>query len=606
MERFLRTLQERRLDRIAVGYAVVGWVLVQAASIGLPTFDAPPWLLRAFIIFVLIGFPLTLAGVWFATPHVQGVSKGRKVKPAHAAAMGIFAVIILFVAADLSYELSHLGQKPAAPPAAAPEISAATIAVLPFVNMSGDPNKDYFSDGISEELLNDLANTPALRVAARTSSFAFKGKNQDIKEIARLLGVKHVLEGSVRESGAHLRITAQLINAADGYHLWSETYDREMTDVLAVQDEIAHAITKALTHKLLPERQVGATQKPVAIDPEAYRAYLMGQHELGPRTQEGVEKALVLFVKTTKLAPDFAEGFAALARAQINTSEYHAERTDLIPAAEVSLERALKLDPDNLNALASRLDLAMHRLDWQSAGADARRMMAINPNSATVLHEMFRYYQIMGFPDLALDTVRSAVILSPLAIVDRFNVAAALVHNAAFAEAAAAARAALALQHDHPIALSYLCTGSAHSNDLDTARAIAAKFRAAKQDVNALGCEFDIAVGSGDLAKAKTIADTLSTKFATGDYAATDVGDAYALAGDNAKALTWLNRAYDLKEFALFTIPYDQAIKPEFFQTPGWKTLFARPLFQDWKKAHDALAAELNKGKSGKPQGPPQ
>ncbi|MBI3678017.1 MAG: hypothetical protein HY243_15520 [Proteobacteria bacterium] len=597
MERFLRALQARRIDRIAAGYAVAGWVLVQAASIAVPTFDAPAWLLKTFIIFVLLGFPITLGTVWFATPHLAGrAARGERLKPIHATALALVAAVIVFVAGDLSYQLAHLfagstvQQKAAAPFAP----SHASIAVLPFVNMSGDPNKEYFSDGISEELLNDLANTPALRVAARTSSFAFKGKNQDIKQIARLLGVASVLEGSVRESGEHLRITAQLIDAVNGYHLWSKTYDRDLTDVLAVQDEIARAITQALTHALLPAARVGSSQKPTAIDPEAYRAYLLGQHEMGPRTQEGVENALALFEKTTQLAPNFAEGFAALARAQINTSEYHAERTDLIPAAHVSLQRALELDPNNLNALASHLDLALHRLDWKTATADARRMRALNPNSATVLHEMFRYYQIMGFPDLALDTVRSAVILSPLSIVDRFNLAAALVHNARYAEAAAAARAALALQQDNPIALSYLCTASAHSNDLDSAGAIAAKFASMPhQEVSALGCQFDIAVGSGNHGEARRLADDLSKKYATGDFSATDVGDNYAVAGDYPNAAKWLARAYDLKEFALYTIIYDRAIEPDFFQTPGWKKLFARPLFQDWQQAHDALAAEL-------------
>src|SRR5262249_1052131 len=156
---------------------------------------------------------------------------------------------------------------------------------LPFTNMSGDPSKDYFSDGISEELLNQLANVSELRVAARTSSFAFKGKNQDIRNIARALNVRAVLQGTVRDAAHHIRIAAQLTNAGDGYRLWSKTYDRDLRNILSLQDEIARAITASLTHSLL-----GASAKPAAgapIDPEAYRKYLEGQSFSGRKTDEG-------------------------------------------------------------------------------------------------------------------------------------------------------------------------------------------------------------------------------------------------------------------------------------------------------------------------------
>ena len=168
-------------------------------------------------------------------------------------------VVIALSIGQFAYEFSHQQTVPrsaasATAPFSTPKtVSAAeaSIAVLPFVNMSGDPSKEYFSDGVSEELLNDLANNPGLRVAARTSAFAFKGKNEDIQKIALTLHVRAILEGSVREIGDHLRITAQLINAADGYHLWSATYDRDLTDILVVQDDIARAITTALAQKLL-------------------------------------------------------------------------------------------------------------------------------------------------------------------------------------------------------------------------------------------------------------------------------------------------------------------------------------------------------------------
>ena len=522
MRQLLKAAQARKLDRIAAAYAVAGWVLVQAVSITLPAFGAPLWALRVFIIAVLIGFPLTLGVAWVMAPHPRS-GKGAAhhvISPrTDMVLLALLAVVALLAAAQFGYEFWRNPATPSASISAPASLSSAvsaaeaSIAVLPFVNMSGDPNKEYFSDGISEELLNDLSNTPELRVAARTSSFAFKGKNEDIKEIARVLAVRAVLEGSVREDGQHLRITAQLINAADGFHLWSATYDRDMTSVLVIQDEIARAITTALTHKLLAANEGAPQGKPASIDPEAYRKYLEGQHELGPRTADGVAKAVDLFKQVTALQPDFADGFAALGRALINHAENHPEQKDLMPAAEAALARALELDPNNVSALGAHLDLALHKLDWQTAATDAKRMKAINAGSTAVLHEMFRYYQLLGFPDAALEAAQGAVQLDPLSVVDHLNVAAALNHIARFADAAAAAQAALTLQPDQPYIQAMLCTAYAHTGRLDEARALLARFSQANDKIDTTGCTFDIAVGEGRLADARKIADELAAQY---------------------------------------------------------------------------------------------
>ncbi len=603
MRQLIKAAQARKLDRIAAAYAVAGWVLVQAVSIAFPTFGAPEWALRVFIIAVLIGFPITLGVAWVIVPHPQAAKGPIHISSARTdiALLALLGLVALLAAAQFAYEFWHTPAAPVTPaaavsqsaPAAAP--AEASIAVLPFVNMSGDPNKEYFSDGISEELLNDLSTISALRVAARTSSFAFKGKNIDIKEIAHVLGVHAVLEGSVREDGQRLRISAQLINAADGFQIWAQSYDRELTSVLTVQDEIARAITAALTHKLLAANTAPAG-KPASIDPEAYRKYLEGQQDLGPRKAEGVTKAVELFKQVTTLQPDFADGFAALGRALINHAEDFPAQKDLMPAAEAALARALELDPNNLNALGAHLDLALHKLEWQTAAADARRMRAINPHSSAVLHEMFRYYQLLGFPEQALEAAQGAVQLDPLSVVDHLNVAAALNHIARFAEAADAAQSALTLQPDQLYIRAMLCTAFAHSNRVPESRAIADEFAKAKAQDAHDGCLFDIAVGENRLTDAQQIIDGIAARYPGGDYSATDLGDSYALIGANDKAAEWLERAFDKKEFALFTVPYDRVIPPAFFETPRWKALWSRPLVKEWQAAHDTLAAELDRG----------
>jgi len=595
MERLLRELRARRLDRVAVGYAVAGWLLVQAASIALPSFDAAPWVLRAVIIFTLLGFPLALAIAWFAAPHIFEVHSHRvHLKPTHAVLFAI-AVVVVAVAADLSYLLSRL---PAETPAsvavgAPPPMAENSIAVLPFLNMSGDPAKEYFSDGMSEELLNDLANTPELLVAARTSSFAFKGRSENIKDIARILSVRSVLEGSVRESGQHLRITGQLINAADGFHLWSATYDRDLTDVLVVQQEIAQAITAALTHRLLPRDHPAAPQTAHAIDGQAYEAYLLGKQQLGPRTEAGSEAALVSFQKTTALAPDFADGFAALARAQINVAEYHPERSNLIPEAQDALARALALDPRNVNALSTRLDLALHKLDWQAAIADARLMQQISPNSAQVLHELFRFYTLMGFPDLAFASASGAAKLDPLSFVERLNMTSFLLHHARYSEAIAAANTALAMEHGEPLTLSMQCVAAAYGNVKALARSTETKLVAAGDPADLQFCRFAIAIAERRYADSRAVADQLAQSYQHGGLSAFEIGKQYAIAGDDRKAFLWFNRSYTAKEFQLFVLSGDKIMPPAFFESPAWKAFYRRPLFDDWRKAHDTIAAEL-------------
>ena len=591
MERLLRAAWEKKLDRVSAAYAVAGWLLVQGASIVFPVFDLPAWTLRIFIVAVVLGFPAALVIAWFATSS-RPVDDAISINISHREII-LFALLGVVLLLSIG-ELVIISDHSTSPQGAGMNRTAqASIAVLPFVNMSGDPARDIVSDGISEELLDDLSDIAALRVAARTSSFAFKGKNEDIKEIARVLGVRTILQGSIREDGTHIRIAAQLIDAANGYDMWSETFDREMTGILTLEDDISRAITSALTHKLLGSRNTELAGKPASIDPIAYRTYLEGQHELGPRTAQGVTKAVALFKRVTTLQPDFADGFAALGRALINEAENNPTRQDLMPEAEAALARALALDPDNIAALGAHVDLALHKQDWEAAGVDAARMNAINAHSATVLHEMFRYYQLLGFPERALEAAQGAAKLDPLSVVDRLNVVSALIHIARYSDAASAAEAALALYDDQPYIRAMLCTAYAHSARIPQARAIATRLIAEHDTTDATGCAVDIAVGGGRLADARKILDGLAARFPNSDMSATDLGDSYATVGDNRDALIWLQRGYEAREFALVTIPLDRAIPPTFFDDPGWKSLAERPVFREWQKAHDKLAPGL-------------
>jgi tetratricopeptide (TPR) repeat protein len=263
-----------------------------------------------------------------------------------------------------------------------------------------------------------------------------------------------------------------------------------------------------------------------------------------------------------------------------------------MPAAEAALARALVLDPDNVNALSAHLDLALHRQDWLTASVDAKRMNAINGNGYAVLHEMFRYYLFLGLPERALQAARGAAQLDPLSAVDRSNVAAALLHTARFGEAASAAEAAIALHADRPYIRAQLCTAYAHAGRLSEARAIATRFTAAQDKTDAAGCLFDIAVGQGHFEDARKITDGLAAQYPNGGMTATDLGDCYAVAGDNRSAVNWFERAYAGRDYLLFITPSDKTIPKAFFEDAGWKVLAQRPLFRDWQAAHHKLIAE--------------
>src|SRR5882757_796467 len=290
---FFAELKRRNVYKVAVAYAVVAWLLIQAASNFFPAFDAPSWVMKIFIIVIIFGFPVALIFSWAFEITPEGIKLESEIEPNKSikrrTGRKIVAITIALavVAAGLfvyqmvgrdrwarrsNVETAESGRPPAA--AGSLRIPNKSIAVLPFVNMSADKNDEYLSDGMTEELLNVLTKVKSLHVPGRSSSFAFKGRiDEDIfRKVGEQLHVNAVLEGSVRKAGDKLRITAQLINVADGFHLWSDTYDRDMKDILAVQSDVARRVVEALQVKLGVEEARALTKKPTE-NPEAHRLY---------------------------------------------------------------------------------------------------------------------------------------------------------------------------------------------------------------------------------------------------------------------------------------------------------------------------------------------
>ncbi len=455
-------LKRRNVFRVGIAYAVTAWLLLQLADIVLDNSPAPPWVMQVIMLMLVIGFPLALLFAWAFELTPEGIKKEKDVDRTQSItrntgrkldrtiivvlvlALGYFAwdkfsspEDVIPATAGIQAGNSKTGNadqgtdadKNISPTASAvDEPPEKSIAVLPFVNMSNDPDQEYFSDGISEELLNVLAKYPGLRVAARTSSFQFKGQNLDIGEIARLLKVKHVLEGSVRKSGSKLRITAQLIQADTGYHLWSQTYDRELDDVFAIQDEISAAIGEALRVELA----LGNDQSPAAprvaesSNTAAYEAFLRGRHLVNQRGRSNITQAVEDLKRAVRLDPDFAPAHAWMAIAYIMMLDSPSTYGDLSLAevkerATPHIEKALALNPDLAEAHAAKGLLANNSNDFELGMMETGKALELNPVFVDAMN--WRQIAASNYGDYrtSLEIQQHMVEVDPLSIVGRLN-----------------------------------------------------------------------------------------------------------------------------------------------------------------------------------------
>jgi TolB-like protein len=584
----LDEIRARKLDRIAAGYAVAAWVLIQAAAIVLPTFNAAPWVLRILIIASIVGFPLVMAGGWALMPaHPTTSARTRRIFGL-ALLGGVVVAVALGVFAWLySGEKSALSGETAAPPA------GNSIAVLPFVNMSGDAKQDYFSDGISEELLNDLSNTPELRVAARTSSFAFKGRKTDIKEIARALNVRGIVEGSVRQDGKRVRIAAELVDASNGFEIWSRSYDRELTDILSLQDEIARSITAAVAQHFLGHAASAtpARPPPQSIDPEAYKAYLQGQHYFAQRTREGIGRAIDLFALTTRLAPQYADGFAALGNAYTTAALDFQVPGSLSPAF-AAVSKALALDQNNPTALIARATAELLQWHWRTAAADLRRMEQLHANSAGFWHIRAIFFDYMGLPELVVPAAEKAVQLDPLSYIDRYNLALYRLIEERYDEAAHIAEEAWALQPAQPDLQQLDVQIALGKHDITSAERTLASLvaQAGEDSPNTVAARFYIDVAKKDFAHARSIANAAAAAFPASGITATDLGTAYAMTDDLNSAIAWYRRALELREPQFPRVPYANPQLTNLYADSRWKALRATPEIRDWEEARAEIA----------------
>lgn len=423
---FLAEIKRRRVGKVAIAYGAVAWAVTEAASVVLPALYVPEWAMTFLVIFLLVGFPIAMVLAWVFDVSATGIERTEPLPGAppqiQFRTRAAFGVVVVIAMAGLGYLLYErgLGRAEAAG-------SPSSIAVLPFANLSGDASKDYFSDGMSEELLNLLARVPGLKVAARTSAFAYKGRNVDVREVGKDLGVETVLEGSVRQSGDQVRITAQLIDAESGFHIWSETYDRRLADIFTVQDEIATAIVYKLKIELAPkEQQLAQRDAAPTQNVEAYEFYLQARAIWKRRGEDNLRRAIELYQSALARDPGFARAHAALASAYVVLPGYSKEEGDeekFLPMAVQSARQALALDPKIGEAHAVLAQINSERGNLLDAESGFFFAISLEPNEPTPHHWYSILLQKVGRLEAALEQARAAYELDPSAPVLALNLA---------------------------------------------------------------------------------------------------------------------------------------------------------------------------------------
>ena len=552
MASLFKELKRRNVFRVAIAYIVLSWLILQVGDTLAPALHLPETVNSVLVFFLILGFPLAVFFAWAYEITPDGLRKEKDVDrtesiaPTTGRKLDRTIIVLLIVALGYFIWASRhpdvaieQGRSEAVVPTA--QVSP-SIAVLPFVNMSSDPEQEFFVDGLSEELLNLLAKIPELDVTSRSSAFFYKGKDIQINDVGRELGVANVLEGSVRRSGNRIRITAQLIEVDSDTHLWSESWDRTLDDVFAIQDEIAMAVVEQLKIRLL-----GVTPHVVTTSPEAYALYLQGRQNSTRRTNEDFESAETLLREALALDPGYAPAWAMLGRTIAYSSTISSrDPADAAPLAREALNKALELDPNEAVALAMLGNLeTTYEYDYEEAARYIERGLAANPGNPELLSEAANLAFVIGDYDKAVAMYREAAKKDPLntALLNFLGYAEYFAGN--FDEALAAFDRSITLSPGAAGPNYYMATVHLAQGDPD--RALAALL-----PENLLGFRFTgealIYHALGDAEKSDAAVAALNELPLAWAYQRAIV---YSYRGETDKAFEWLNTAIEIRDRGL-------------------------------------------------------
>ena len=548
-------IKQHKIAEWTLAYVAFAFALLHGVTLLSDALEWPHVIVRSLTLLLIIGVPVVPTLAWY-----HGVRASKRVSGSELIIIALLLLIggsLLWLVPRPNAEHAR-GEAPSAPapavvtgtPAAstaARVIPEKSVAVLPFVDMSEKKDQEYFSDGMSEELIDMLTRIPDLRVPARTSSFYFKGKQATIAEIAKALGVAHVLEGSVRKSGKTLRVTAQLVRMDNGYHMWSQTYDRNVKDIFKVQDEIATAVVEALKAQLLPVQQPARGHH--TANTEAYNEYLVGRQFYNQRSDDGFRRALIAYRKAIALDPGYAAAYAGLAMSEALLADSAGDAMSVQQAA-ADAESAVTRAPDLADVYATRGFVRYYRgWDWSGAEADFMKALALDPSDSTVQVRYGGLLVALGRLEEAIAATKSATELDPLSTLAWHRLGRYYIATRQFAAAHDAIRRSLEIQPEYAAAQSNL--GTLLLLEGNAAEALVT-FRQISSESSRLS---GVAIAEhtlGHSEESQRALDELVAKHSPNS--AFMIAETYAWRGDKEQAFAWLERAYERHESSFFNL----------------------------------------------------
>ena len=575
---FFAELKRRNVYKVAVAYAVVGWLVMQVASTVVPALHLPEAITTAVVVLTLLGFPIALVLAWAFELTPEGIKRAQDVAPGdqipQRSTRKFTALIVSIAILAAGFAVSQLVRRhessPAAP-AATSTTAAKSIAVLPLLNESGDPKDEYFSDGLSEELIAALAQIRDLKVIGRSSSFRFKERKEETKTIGEKLGVATLLEGTVRKQGDRVRIVAELINAADGIELWTRTFDRELKDIFAVQQEIAAAVASSLKVTLLGLDERSAN--PATKNTEAHNAYLLGHYYFQHRNLDNYRKAVSSFDEAIRLDPQYALAYAERSEAWTLIGDQTGEGKTAWPKARSDAENAVAIAPALPEAHAA-LGWVRFFTEWKFTEGlrELSRAKELSPTNPTANDLLARVIVYLGRVDEAEQQARQAVELDPLSYAAQNNLARVLWYEGKLDEADAIARKAAEL---HPAAASsrrWQVLVAIQRGDKETA------LREAQLEPDESYRRFELALAQyarGDRTAADAALADLIAHNQGLDY---QVAQVYAVRGEREKAFEWLQIAFDNHDTGMLALLVEPLLRT-LSDDPRYKALLVKMNF---------------------------
>ena len=572
-------LKRRNVFRVAIAYLAGAWLLIEVAGTLFPAFGVPDWAVRFVVIVLALGFVPALIISWAYELTPEGLKREKDVirdasithvtaKRLDGITIGLIIVALAFILADRLLLSPRFAEQSAVTaeavddslqtaPAEQPQYPPNSIAVLPFVNMSDDPANEYFSDGISEELLNLLAKIPELRVIARTSSFAYKGKDVTIADVADELNVGHVLEGSVRKAGNQVRITAQLIRTNDSSHLWSETFDRTLDNIFTIQDEIAATVVGQLKITLL-----GDTPRAYVVDPQAYALFLQARHFGNLGTIAGSQQAGELLQQVLVIAPDYSAAWSELGRNYQNkVSNDQISEEEGYPKSLEAQNKALELDPDNAVAYSRMgFNRLQHEGDLPAAAKLFEKALALESGNAIVLANAASLAMTLGRVEQAIALRELAQQLDPLSSENSSGLARSYLANGQLDKAEATYRKTLLLSPNRRGTRALLSRVLGRKGDPDNLEEIWDLIAEEPLEPVRLIATASMHYKLGNTAEADAALETLIEKYS--GKANSTIAMAYAIRGETEKTLEWLQQLVEIEgPQALMNLWYAQDYK---------------------------------------------